>query len=324
MTDPTRPTDDVIERILRAGTPRELASEDRARRVEREVREAWRDTVRTRARRRWLIKGGFGLAAAATVAAALWIAPRVLDRSPASASAAIVARKVATNGPSPVPDDIRAGDTIRTDGTSRATFLQEGGGELRVDVNTALRLDAGRRVQLERGALYVQSAGSPPTTVVTRQGEIVDIGTRFEVRVADDILRIRVRDGLVRFDQPNGQRHDAPAGSELVVAKDGALARSERSPFADVWNWTTLAAPVFDVEGARLSAFLQWVATEGGRTIDFRNARLSQSYASTVLHGSIRGLTVDQALAVVLPTCGLTHRVEDKRIIVERATGDGR
>src|SRR5262245_12907556 len=191
MTEPTRPTDDVIERILRAATPRELASEDRVRRVEREVREAWRDTVHARSLRRWLLNGGLGLAAAALIAVAIWLAPHLFDRSVAPEPAAVVARKVAADGPASISDEIRAGDTIRTDATTRATFLQEGGGELRVDVNTTLRIDANRRIQLDQGAVYVQSASSPPTTVSTRQGDVVDVGTRFEVRVSDDIMRIR-------------------------------------------------------------------------------------------------------------------------------------
>ena len=323
MPEPTRPTDDVIERLLRATAPREQASEDRVHRVEHEVRKAWLDAMRARTRRRWLLNGSFGLAAAALVAIAIWVAPRLLNPAPEAAPAAIVARRVAADGPMAIPLEIRAGETIRTDGTTRATFLQEGGGELRVDTNTTLRIDRDRRVQLERGAVYVLSASAPPTTVVTRPGEVVDVGTRFEVRVSEETLRIRVRDGLIRFEQRGGSLHDAGVGIELVVGSDGAVVRNQLSPFADDWNWTTLAAPVFEVEGARLSAFLQWVATESGRTIDFRNARLSQSYASTVLHGSIRGLTVDEALTVVLPTCGLTHRVVDNRVIVERATTGG-
>jgi hypothetical protein len=35
-----------------------------------------------------------------------------------------------------------------------------------------------------------------------------------------------------------------------------------------------------------------------------------------VLHGSIDGLTPEEALGAVLPTCGLTFRLEGERLIV--------
>jgi hypothetical protein len=38
----------------------------------------------------------------------------------------------------------------------------------------------------------------------------------------------------------------------------------------------------------------------------------------TILHGSIAGLTAEEALVVVLPTCGLTYRIESQRVIVSR------
>jgi hypothetical protein len=37
-----------------------------------------------------------------------------------------------------------------------------------------------------------------------------------------------------------------------------------------------------------------------------------------VVHGSVEGLTVEEALATVLPSCGLRHRVEGDRILLQR------
>jgi hypothetical protein len=38
-----------------------------------------------------------------------------------------------------------------------------------------------------------------------------------------------------------------------------------------------------------------------------------------VLHGSIEGLTPEQSLGVVLPGCGLAHRVETGALQIESA-----
>jgi hypothetical protein len=66
-------------------------------------------------------------------------------------------------------------------------------------------------------------------------------------------------------------------------------------------------------------AFLHWITREHGWSLEFADSSLRARLDRIVLHGSIVGLTADEALAAVLPTCGLTSRRQGNRLIVSAA-----
>jgi hypothetical protein len=74
------------------------------------------------------------------------------------------------------------------------------------------------------------------------------------------------------------------------------------------------------VDGKTLPVFLDWVAREGGWTIRFADEALRRAASSIVLRGSIDGLTPEQALEAILPTCGLTHRIANGTVTVDRGS----
>jgi ferric-dicitrate binding protein FerR (iron transport regulator) len=209
---------------------------------------------------------------------------------------------------------IAAGAKIRTKGASRATVRLIDGGELRIDANTVATLVDARTLQLDRGGIYLDSGASTPgsLTIRTASGTVRDIGTRFELRTSDRGLRIRVRDGAVQLERP-GRIDRAPKGTELLAHADGTVSTRLVDPSAADWAWTTQAAPPFIVENTTLEAFLQWAAREGGWTIEWSEA-LRQRARTTILHGSIEGMTPAEALAVVLPTCGLSPAIVNGRL----------
>ncbi len=97
-----------------------------------------------------------------------------------------------------------SGSTVTTSVGTLAMTLTSGV-HLRLDASSTARLDSATDVVLERGAVYVDSAGAHPTqpdaspiSIHTPAGLVRDIGTQFEVRLDDAGLRIRVRDGEVR------------------------------------------------------------------------------------------------------------------------------
>ena len=80
------------------------------------------------------------------------------------------------------------------------------------------------------------------------------------------------------------------------------------------------------MEGKTLGAFLDWVSREGAWTVTFADRRFSEAARATVLHGRpdlLKGLTPAEALDVVLPTCGLRHRIDGHRVVIERETSAG-
>ncbi|MEM7588128.1 MAG: FecR family protein [Acidobacteriota bacterium] len=207
------------------------------------------------------------------------------------------------------------GDVLETDSVGRAAMVLASGHELRLDVETRVRLVSREVLRLERGAVYVDSRGAPtPLEVQTPFGSARDIGTRFELRLQGDALRVRVRDGLVELDR-DGDRHQARAGGELTVASSGEVQRREVAVYGPDWEWSARAGPAFEIRGRSLGDFLEWVERETGwrPLLD-----PSIAAASIVLDGSIVGLTPEEALGVVLPTSGLRHRIEDRILRIER------
>lgn len=320
MTNP----DDDIRRWLDLARPRPAVAAERTDRVREAVHAAWRDAVKHRLVRRRVMLGLAGLsAAAAFVLAVLLRAP-----TPAPPPTMTAARLLSTTGaitradgsPLGVGDSIPTGVSVRVAPAGLATLALVDGGEVRLDHGTMIVFDAARSLAIDRGAIYVDSGAAansqtPPIHVRTSVGIVSDVGTRFEVRLEGGEWHVRVRDGAVRFEGTRARR-DAHAGRELVVRSDGSVDERAVLPYAASWRWATLAAPPFRVEGATLAAFLSWAAAEGGRQVQFADRTLERAMAATALHGSIEGLTTDEALDAVLTTCGLAHRVEGDRIIV--------
>jgi ferric-dicitrate binding protein FerR (iron transport regulator) len=152
-------------------------------------------------------------------------------------------------------------------------------------------------------------------TVETPWGEIEERGTQFEVRLADEAVRVRVREGAVEL--ASGDRSwEADAGAELLLTADGSLTRGSVPFHGQPWQWVQEIAPSFEIEGRTLGEFLAWVGRETGWQVRWREAGAAPRALGFVLHGSVESLPPEQALAAVLPTCGLAHRLDGGTVVV--------
>lgn len=293
--------------------------------------------------RRWL-----ALAAAAAVVAALgvaWWASRTDSRGfiPAVASVEVVAGEVRTwraggDGPMPLPADapgrtLAAGSTIETASgagggeAGRLALRTAGGASLRLDAGTRVRLASAERIELTRGAVYVDSGAGPggraALAVATAAGVFHELGTQYEVRIAGDgadvVTRLRVREGRVALDrggEPEGDEWVAAAGEELVVRPDGGIDRAGIGLHGPDWDWVVATAPRLEIEGLPVRAFLDWIARETGLRVEFADVEAAALADSVVLHGSVAHLTPLEALGPVLSSAGLGHRLTDGSLIV--------
>ena len=235
-------------------------------------------------------------------------------------------------GRAAVGQTIAAGSQVRTGGTSRATVRLSDGGELRIDANTVATLVDARTIDLERGAIYLDSGASTPGsfTITTAWGTIRDIGTRFEVRTGllrqgsggqgnrgrPVVLSIKVRDGAVQLER-EGRIYRAEKETELAVLADGTVEiKPLDSPVRPRVSTTPAASP-FTLKNATLEAFLEWAAREGGWTVDWSDA-LREKARTTILQGAIDGainvMTPADALDAVLPTTGWSHELVNGRL----------
>lgn len=328
---------DRIGRLLRLAGPRPGAPPETERRVHAAVHEVWRERVRWRRRRRVLVRGGLAMAAAASVIAVLgalyW---PLFERAPAYEGP--VATVEAISGPvrtwSPdarlgtpgaplrVGDTVVAGAVVDTGVLGRAALRLTGGHSVRLDFGTRLEPASPGSLVLERGALYFDSgpaaAASDPVIVRTPLGAVQDIGTQFEVRLDEERIRVRVREGSVHLDHDE-QSWEAGAGVELTLDTSGSLSRRSVPIYGPDWNWILDVAPAFELEGSTLEAFLAWVSRETGWTTRFAAGVSGTPAAEIVLYGTIEGMRPDEALDAVLPTCGLAHRLQEGTLVLEAA-----
>ncbi len=326
-----RREDDVATLLATAG-PRPVDDEVRER-VKATVRARWRTGVRTRTiRRRWFLVGHVTAAALAlAVAVSLWPVPAERasgDRPPAPAPA--VARLEAASGaglslagPAPerrldVGEAVTAGATILTGSDGRAALRTPDGVSIRIGGATRLRLISATELVLDEGTVYIDN---PRETTVRRfavrtaLGVVRDTGTQFEAALVGAALRLRVREGAVSLERPGGAEA-ASAGTEMRVTPDGDVEHRAVAIHGPEWAWTTALASPIDIEGRPLGEFLSWLTREMGWRLTYDDEALAASSPGIVLHGSIAGLTPDEARATVLATCGLTSRLDGGMLVI--------
>jgi hypothetical protein len=213
---------------------------------------------------------------------------------------------------------IGPGERVETSNNGRAAFVLTGGVSVRLNQGTAIVLDGHSEVRLERGAVYVDSGSEPGAAALeikTPFGRVRHVGTQFEVRLEDSSLRVLVREGAVAVER-DGTRWISQTGEALMLSRSGPPVREVIPTFGPDWKWVADLAEPFQLEGARVPAFLQWVSREQGWRWQLEDPRMLDHIEQIVLHGSIDGLTPEEALSAVLPTCGLTFRLEGDRLIV--------
>jgi len=310
--------DAVVRDLLRQPRPAAIDA-DRTARVRPAVHAAWQEAAA--GTRNW--KRGVPIAAAAVLvlASALLLLNWRRERGSSPAAAPIATTVFVTSEvvfqhdgqarAGRVGEGLRPGTRITTYG-GRTAIVLVNGVELRLDSNTDMTLDTEQRMSLARGALYLDSShrtGPPETVAIVARGSVIrDVGTRYEVRLSDQELRVRVRDGRVEVSGAFGIR-EADGGGQLRMTPSGILSGRASTSGAD-WDWIVRAARPPQFEGRPLPEFLAWAEREGGRSIRFADPALERANAATIVYGAIEGLTVDEALDVVLSSCGLARRTD--------------
>jgi ferric-dicitrate binding protein FerR (iron transport regulator) len=289
--------DDAIAALVRLAGRRQEVDAERTARVRAAVAEEWRTTIR---RRRW-IRAGVAAAVAATIGGVVLLRPAT---TPDVRPVPIVARVQAVHGSSALTmgQSLRAGASIVVPEQTTAS-LDWNGATLRLDGGTRLRLDGVDAATLQGGAVYYADGGAARSiTLHTRFGDVRDVGTRFEVRLRDDAMRVRVRDGIV-----NVRGTTARAGAELVATK-ASIEQHAVTTSGDEWTWIEEAAPPIVLEGQKLSDVLRQVALEKGLTLDWHGA-------DQTLRGSVP-FSTSEALDAATAAAGVRYRIEGDRLIV--------
>ena len=320
-------SDTALEQILVKHLATKALDAEALTRVRAAVQDAWEETARPTApprtqgpARNWV--SWAGMAVAASVLAA--VIGLFLVGQPAGEREVIGSLARARDGTIEVDkrffrhrtlaagDAVHVGDHFTAGGAALILLTQ--GGTLRVADGSVIAVASASELQLRRGTLYVDKPSGVPSAgrlhVMTRAGLVEHVGTEFEVFSDDRIVRIRVREGQVRFFGAKGAQL-APAGTELVAASDGQVTRQSVPTYGRDWQWTVALAPEFAVEGRSLSDYLEWISRELGRTVVFADARARAHAQRTILHGPVRSPATLDALAEILSSTSLMYELDD-------------
>jgi ferric-dicitrate binding protein FerR (iron transport regulator) len=152
-----------------------------------------------------------------------------------------------------------------------------GTARVRVDADARIQFVSDRIAVLEKGTLFV-STDHNHVEIRTPFGTVRDIGTKFEVRVADD-LHVHVFEGLVDVEGTT-----VGAGGGLML---------------------------FRIEGLTLEQAVTRVAREKQLQVDW----IDPSAKSKVLHGRV-ALTPDEALAAACSAAGVQYSINNGRLVI--------
>ena len=318
-------SEDTMELLFKQTVPRRPAPADFKAEVFAAVEEKWQDEVRRRSDRRRIFAMAAAVLLVAGLSALVWVSglKGPADTSLTATSAVVEAWFTEAEPPFPVGASLAAGSEVRTTATERAALRTARGMSLRLGPSTHLRLVDGETVELLSGVVYADSGGDERgrelIEIRTTLGNTTDIGTQFEVHLADDTLRVRVREGKVRLDR-DGVGHEASAGTQLTVDPSGTVALDPLPENGD-WSWAVQTAPAFELEGHTLAEVLRWVARETGWTVLYEDEALAEEAETVKTHGSVDGLSPDQVPELVIPTAGLAFNLEGNRLHILRQTG---
>ena len=222
--------------------------------------------------------------------------------------------------------EVRLGDSLETAAVA-GLAIRVGGRSVRLAESSIVRLTTENRLELVRGAVYVDSAPgapSPGLEVVTAYGWVREIGTQFEVRVAtgeSERLVVRVREGRVVMEGVNLDCSDASAGvceasaSGSMTLDSSGKVRFEPTPVhGESWTAYLDLAALPDTDNAL--RVISWAAREAGLRLEWADEEVREFAAAQRYHG------VDQAPDLVLENAvrslGLAYEASDDAVVISR------
>ena len=301
---------DNIGKLIRFAGERETV--DDARRVQARVRvhAHWRNVTAARARQRTRALRArfarFAIAASVLVAAGFgfffWQGDAGNGFAQPISVRQVAGSVLADGNAAAVGDVLLPGVILESGPDGRIAMGLPGGQSVRLDRESLLVLAGGKRLELIRGAVYIDSGPEADDTqiaVETRFGTAIDVGTQYQVRVDDDGLQVGVREGRVELSRPQSDILEIDSGYFFDVAPSGAVRGRQVAGNDPLWRWVATVSPTFSLEGATLEDYLTWYARESGVELRWATPQSRMIARRDVLSGSIEGLSVEDSLQLV-------------------------
>ena len=284
--------------------------------VYEKVHRTWRREALRGRILRWLVPAG--IAASAVIAMMVVSQPEL----PAAQVAGTISRVVGADSlksEHPEGSSVHAGEIISTGPGEGVSLLLARNESLRIDENTQLRIDAADQFSLLGGRIYADTGQfvyrEGGLKIETAFGLVTDVGTQFSVAMRDDTLDVAVREGRVDV-QNDSDRYAARMGERLTLTAGEGGTIAVLDTHDDYWNWVAELTPAFDMTNKSLLDFLKWAARETGRDLQFESDESRMFAMRTDVHGSVDGLTPEEALEAILATTSVRYQIADDKIVI--------
>ncbi len=317
--------DDKLAQLLAKAGPRSAPPAAMEAEVRAAVHAEWLHLTqvrKARQQRRWLSAA----AALLTVVGAGWLtlnmrgnvsdAPAVLLATITQAQGSVLLN----DGAASVSSDIHGGDSLRTrsDGGVRVTLVN--GTSVRIDRGTQLHWLDGNALQLQQGAIYIDSRNNAAAlTIRTARGDVTHLGTRYLVAADAQNLRVAVREGKVAI-QTGTAQVTVDALQLVQLSEGGSIQRSDLGMSDALWQWADALAQPFALENRSVAEFLEWVSRETGYELSYASDAARQAAALTLLHGGPTRQAPLQALQTVLAATDFRVSVQDRHLLISQGS----
>jgi ferric-dicitrate binding protein FerR (iron transport regulator) len=188
---------------------------------------------------------------------------------------------------------------------SRIALTWNEGGTLRLDTNTSVALVSPTEIRLNRGAIYYDSydyesqsnARADAITITTPFGEISHVGTQFSVRMQENSLLLRVREGTAKV---TGDFETSLISEERegLFDSQGKTLEQHVNPYGESWRWAEEIAPLYSASGKSPKEVLAWIGRETGRKLVYASPE-SLALAQSQKISGLENVSPEQALTAI-------------------------
>lgn len=291
-------------------------------RVYAEVQKTWRHDAWRGRILRWFAP--IGVAASAVLAFVLLSQPEPVPPLAVATVADVVAQTPSSVGYQE-GSLVFEGELVSTGPGGGVSLLLARNVSLRIDENTRIRVDAADHFTLLDGRIYADTGQfiyrDGGLRIDTAFGIVSDVGTQFAVTADSVSLDISVREGRVEL-AAGSDIHAARMGQRLSLEQGEGASIASLDTHDPYWNWIADLTPTFDTSNKSLLDFLKWAARETGRELRFKTDESRMFAMRTDVHGSVAGLTPDEALVAILSTTTLIYSIESDKVVLEHRAAD--
>ncbi len=210
-------------------------------------------------------------------------------------------------------------DVIKTPVGGHKSVVLSDGSLMELNTNTEVRIvegNASRRVKIDHGEVFFQVRHDPkhPFVVMAGNRRIVDLGTRFLVRVNNDDVSVTVQEGHVRVETADRTKSIFPVevgrNAELVAAGDTSLLTQQDSKKINQrLGWRT-GMLIFDDEP--LAEVAEELNRYNERKIEIANAKI----ANTRIAGSFQATNLPAFVRLLQRAYGFQIDESGDRVVI--------